>query len=335
MLRDIELDQVRSGATTALKNTWGNRYHPVIPTVKHNGGSITYSTSLVSVDITPFDEITLYVISRFLFAPVWLVKRWYEPVGMVGNEGYVDDMIRSWVRLGLVWMEQEVTGSYLRPTHALFQMFQQPPYHYCNIPFNMLTHTIAEEEIMHAVMSGRHPILDREPTMPRMSHLGFEGEMSGTNVLAENDFRNPTLLKDPQAIDDAEVAIQNGILAGQRITKELQDFSWFVISKRVDRTGVVKRDFKFHIPDLVIPVPRDSQGHPRSVAIEVELTNKRAVNYEETMQRYANNNRFGSVYWLCRDDNIASALREAHAKVGGTGTCRTYLMEVEVPYPDF
>lgn len=327
-------ESILSGTKHAQINTWGGRYNKTVPSITRNGSVITYSTSLVSVDISAFDEIVLTIIMKFLFVPVWLVKQFYQSeIKMVGNEDYVDEMVHKWIKLGIVWKESEVTGQYLRPTYALFQMFQQPPYRYCNIPFNTLRHTICEEKVMFDVMSGASEIIEKEKVMPRVSELGFEGKLSGTNVIAEEDFRNPSLFGEYRKIMDVEYGVNEGMKRGSKVTPELQDFRYFNIVKKVDNTGNVKSDFKFHVPDLIIPVIRD-KGKPMSIAIEIELSNKR-VNYVESMERYKDNNKFGVVYWLCATPQIATYLREAYEQVGGTGSCRTELLEFIIPFPEF
>lgn len=120
---------------------------------------------------------------------------------------------------------------------------------------------------------------------------------------------------------------------GETITPELLNFNQFVLVKKIDNTGTVKKDFSFHIPDMILPMTR-LKGVPRSIAIEVELTNKRYA-YEETMTRYKDNNKFGTVYWLCNSPNISASLRNAHDLVGGTGACKTVLMEFVIPAPEF
>ena len=333
-MRDLKPDEILAGTKNAMENTWGNRYNKVMPAVKKEGAKITYSTSTVSVDITPFDEIILTIIMKFMFAPVWLIKQFYSyEFSIAGSDSMVDELIDKWIQLGIVWKEADVTGQYLRPTYALFQMFRQDPYPYHNLPFNTLRHTICEEKVMFEVMFGSSEIVKKEKVMPRISELGFDFKLSGTNIISEEDFRNPTLYKDYDKIVRIEREINEGMEKGVKVTPELLDFRMFNIVKKVDNTGIVKNDFKFHIPDLIIPVIRDN-GHPQSIAIEIELTNKRA-NYIETMERYKDNNKFGVVYWLCNEESIANAIREAYEEVGGTGSCRMELLEFVVPSPNF
>lgn len=332
-MKNLTPDFILNGTKNAQKNTWGGRYNKITPAIRMFGSNMVLSTSIDRVEINAFDEIILTIIMKFLFAPIWLIKQWYDgSLGMVGNESYVDEMIENWINIGIVWKESDVTGQYLRPTYALFQLFDVPPYKYCNIPFNTLRHTISEEQMMFEVMSGTSQICKREKTTKRISELGFTGELQGTNIISEEDFRNP--FQTYQQIMDVENKIEKEIKAEAKITEELRDFRNFSIVKKVGNTGEIKDDFKFHVPDLIIPVPRD-KGKPMSIAIEVELSNKRAINYVETMNRYRDNNRFAVVYWFCSSMTTATAIRDAYIESGGTGTCRTELMEWVLPSPKY
>ena len=52
-MKDLTPDFINNGIKNAQNNTWSDRYTNVMPAVKFNGATITYSTSLKSVDITP------------------------------------------------------------------------------------------------------------------------------------------------------------------------------------------------------------------------------------------------------------------------------------------
>lgn len=329
-------DEIIVGTKSAQANTWGNRYNYVVPSIKKEGATITFSTSDVSLQINSFDEIILTIIIKFLFMPVWLIKKCYgESIGIAGFED-IDIKINNWIKVGIISKEDSVTGQYVRPTYALFTLFGLDPYPYTSIPFNTLTHTISEEKVMFDIMAGNSDIIKRENIkIPRMSELGFEPYRIGTNVIAEGDFRNP-ILYTQNGIDElnrVENEINQGIINGVNFTPELENFRYFIIAKKINSTGIPKKDYLFHLPDLVIPLPRIN-GKSKSIAVEVELTNKR-VNYEESLNRYKNNNKYGAVYWLCNSSAIVQSLKAAYEAVGGTGDCRMMLSEFVIPSPDF
>lgn len=325
---------IEEGVKRAQLSTWGNKYNPVVPSIKKEGENIYLSTNDTTVILNSFDEITLTILVKFLFVPIWLVKQFYSSGSITFYN--IDEKINSLVKVGLIWIEDSVTGRYLRPTYALFNLFGLNPYNYTNIPFNTLTHTISEEKAMFDIMSGLSPIIEKEQIkLPRVSELGFSPNKKGTNVIAEEDFRNPTLFTE-QGINDlnkVENAINKGILNKQKITPELQDFKYFTIVKKVANTGRFKKDYSFHIPDLVIPIPRDN-GKSKSIAVEVELTDKR-VDYKESLLRYKDNNKFGVVYWLCNSSAIATSLKNAYKEIGGCGSCKVVLQEFVIPSPEF
>lgn len=306
-----------------------------MPDIKKENNIIKLSNSNISVNIDSFDEIILTIILKFLFCPVWLIKQFYQTWMIAGIEN-PENKINEWVEIGIVWKEAAVTGQYVRPTYLLFKLFGEKPETFYNIPFNTLTHTISEQKVMFDIMSGKSEILKREKVLPRISELGFEDNILGTNILTESDFRNPKLFKQEgiKELSETENKINECIKNKINITPELLNFNQFVLVKKINNSGIIKKDYSFHIPDLIIPLVRNN-GNPKSIAIEVELTNKRSLAYEETMNRYKDNNKFGSVYWLCNSPYIYESLRNAFESVGGTGTCKTVLMEFVVPSPEF
>ncbi len=333
---ELDRDAIASGILEARRNTWGSQYHPTVPTIRKEGAVIKIIDGETVVEINSFDEIVLTIIMKFCFCPIWLVKQFYGTDSIISGYGGVEAKIRSWIRVGLVYAQNAVTGAYIRPTYQLFKLFDEAPYPYTAIPFNMLTHTITEEHVVFEIMTGRSKIVQRERKclLPRVSELGFDDDPNGTNVLAEEDFRNPKLYTEEGLVElsATENAINNGMRTGAVVTPELKDFRQFVLVKKVDKTGVIKKDYKFHVPDLIIPCLRE-MGRPKSIAIEMELSNKRS-GYVETMQRYKDNNKYGSVYWMCSRPETLSALRDAYSQVGGTGSTKTYLMEYVVPTPE-
>lgn len=342
-MRELSKEDCIRGTEEAQLNTWGNRNSSVLPSFEMNGANLIVSGGGETISLNKFDEIILTIIVKILLCPIWLVKYFYkvQSGGILFDESSIDDKINSLVKMGLVWKQGEVTGVYIRPTYALFELFGEPKKRFEDIPFNTLTHTICEAKVMFEIMTGISDVCKREREevgflTPFFSELGFpNGEELGTNVLVEDDFRNPNQFywKNVGLLDDVNRKIEDQIKSGAAITEELKDFRNFVLIKKVDSTGNVKKDYKFHIPDLIIPQPRNN-GKPRSIAIEIELTNKGYTAYEETMERYKDNNRYGAVYWLCRNMTIANNLRIAFKNIGGCGKTRMILSAFKVPTPN-
>lgn len=334
-------ESIAAGVFQAKANTWGSRYHPTYPSIVSEGAIIRLVDGNLSMELNAFDEIVLSVILKFCFCPVWLIKQFYDSADSGGlilfDKDVAESKINDWITFGLVWKEVAITGEYVRPTYQLFKLFAEQPGSYTNIPFNMLTHTIVEEHMMFEVMTGRSPICERErklgTLLPRVSELGFEDDPEGTNVIGEEDFRNPNLYTPAGILElsQAEHDINNAIKNGAQFSPELENFRLFTSVKKVNNTGNIRTDYKFHVPDLVIPCLRKN-GRPQSIAIEMELSNKRG-GYEETMERYKDSNRFGVVYWMCSQQATVVSLRNAFQAVGGTGSTRCVLMEYTIPYP--
>lgn len=329
-------DFIKAGAKGATETTYGNRYHSEIPDVKMEDDGLHLGVGTSFSIITSLDETILTILVKFLFCPIWLIKQMYYSVSELYDEAWVEETINSWISVGIAWKEPSVTGQYLRPTYALFNLFGMDPYPYVDIPFNTLTHTIGEEKVFFDILNGISEIVKMEEIVtPRISELGFPPDKSGTNAIIECDFRNPKLFQQDgiDEINYVENAILQGIKDGSSITPELEDFKYFVEVKKINSTGSVKRDYKFHIPDLVIPIPRN-KGLPQSIAVEVELSNKTAINYQESIIRYKDSKKYGSVYWLCRNGKIAQAIRQAFDDQGGAGSTKMTLLEFTVPFPE-
>ena len=166
----LDSEFIMSGTKIAQSNTWQNRYNSTIPNIEKQGEIIKLTYSDIVSDIDYFDEIVLTIIIKFLFCPIWLIKKFYNCSSFIGNEDYCINKINNWIKLGLIWQESSVTGLYVRPTYALFELFGEKPYKYTNIPFNMLTHTICEEWVMFSVMSGISDIVkaNKNILLPRI-----------------------------------------------------------------------------------------------------------------------------------------------------------------------
>lgn len=331
-MRDKGPEIALPNMANALRSTWSHASSAPIPAIRAvSGTSMVVSTSVSQVEINPFDESVLHVLVTYLFIPLWLVRQWYStPMQTHGSED-ADARVRGWVQVGLVGLEPDVTGTYLRPTKTLLEMFQMPKTKWVPIPFNTLRHTICVEHLAWMIMNGIGPLQAVEKPLPRMGDLGFTGPLSGADVLGEPDFRNPNLTRSYQNLLEGERAIEAGARAGLSITEEFKDFSRFAIVQQVAQTGVVAKDFKLHLPDLVVPIPREG-GKPRSVAVELELSNKR-VNYQESIKRYRDCIKYGSVHWYCATAQIAVAIRDAWKAVGGSGSVRMHVFEFAIPTP--
>lgn len=76
----------------------------------------------------------------------------------------------------------------------------------------------------------------------------------------------------------------------------------------------------FHIPDLVVKRPRDADGTPRSIAVEIELNQKSYDRYMETLMAYKiDNHIYEKVVWVTTSSSIARVLTEIADKIGLEG----------------
>jgi hypothetical protein len=333
-----DIDSLSSMNKNSTKNTWYN-YNNSIPNITKTDSYLLVKTDSAEVYIDRFQEIILLIINNFLFAPVWLVRKWFESKTLISDLS-PDDIMISWIKTGLIWQEISITGTYLRPTYLLFKLFNRKIENFTEIPFNQLTHTISEEEVCFNVMVGEKTFYLNQKLnsiyIPSYSPLGLKTTLEtklSTNILNEANFRSVQLyLKNNiDMINNTEHKIQEEIEKGQNITSEFHDFTKFIIVKKINNKGNIK-DYEFHIPDLIIPIPR-LKGKAQSIAIEVELSNKGLSRYIHTLNKYKDNNRFGYVVWLVKNGSIAQNLRIAYQKTNGLGQTKMLINEFEIPYP--
>lgn len=73
----------------------------------------------------------------------------------------------------------------------------------------------------------------------------------------------------------------------------------------------------YHVPDLVVSRPRDEDGKPQSIAVEVELANKPLAAYERALQAYRYDSLiYGKVVWVVKSRGAARKIQEAARKLG-------------------
>lgn len=73
----------------------------------------------------------------------------------------------------------------------------------------------------------------------------------------------------------------------------------------------------YHVPDLVIKRPRNEDGSPNSIAVEVELANKPIASYERTLNAFKYDSLiYGKVVWVVKSRGAARKIQEAAKKIG-------------------
>jgi hypothetical protein len=95
---------------------------------------------------------------------------------------------------------------------------------------------------------------------------------------------------------------------GAELEEEMADM--FVVYGYGGKTGE-------HVPDLVIKRPRDENGQPQHIAIELELTPKSLLDWKRILRSYRNNGQmFDKVYYITPSKSIANRILKADEEVG-------------------
>lgn len=88
------------------------------------------------------------------------------------------------------------------------------------------------------------------------------------------------------------------------------EYFWVLYPKDVNRGA-------FHVPDLVVKRPRNIDGTPESIAVEIELSHKGFEAYLSTLKTFQEDDRiYKKVIWVCRNKATAKQLEQAAKEVG-------------------
>ena len=325
MSQKSQLDLLEIQDQDAVKNTY-YRYPKVTPHLVKYPDKLEVKTIDYSVYLKKIDEVILYIIARFRWAPAWLAQQWFEVYGL---DGYIQ--IDRWIKVGLVWAEAGTMGVYIRPTHFLFELMDIAEDKWSDVPFNLYNHTCAEMQIVFDVMMGNHKseiwhFIKKSQCLPVYHPLGIQvKDDMGTSIFVEEEYRSSI---NPTTVKEAQDKLIQSIRMRQRFTEEFNDLSLFTLVSN-DYTGNNKEGVYTKRPDLVIPAIRTENGQPQSWAIEMELTKK--WKYDKIMNLYKNNLVYGYVLYLCGNNNIVESVKRAYQEAGGLGTTRLFVAPWAAP----
>lgn len=310
----------------AVKNTY-YRYPKVTPHINKYPTYIEVKTMNNRVELHKLDEVVLYIITRFRWAPAWLIQQWFEVYQV---DGY--SQIEKWIQVGLVWAETGTMGVYIRPTLILFDLMKIDETDFIPVPFNLYNHTCAEMQIVFDVMMGNPQseiwyFIKNSQCLPTYHPLGIQVQNdTGVPIFTEEEYRGS--IKADKLREGQDKLIQS-IRMRKRFTEEFQDYSLFTLA--TEDSDKNKEGIYTQRPDLVIPALRTESGQPQSWAIEMELTAKTDRRYEKVMQSYKNNLVYGYVLYLCGNNNIVEKVKKAYADAGGLGTCKLFVAPWTAP----
>lgn len=322
-----DLDILAMQNSEEVKNTF-YRYPRITPHINKFTDHLEIKTIDDTAELYKIDEIVLFIISDFKFAPVWLIQQWYEDFG---KNGY--DVVKNWIKVGICWAEANSMGVFIRPTKFLLDLMTVDNKEYVDIPFGLLNHTCAEEQIVFDVMMGNpkselwYNIRQNDVLLPCYHPLKLQvPDDKGTIVIREEHFKVNHYKQDEIKAKQDEL-IRSLKSATTPYTLEFQaddkgNFPYFTLVGWTDDNKMSTQK-----PDVVVPIPR-VDGKPQSCSIELELTAKNPDKYDQIMKNYKNNLVFGKLFYLCGNSRIADLVITAYKKVGGLGSCRLFI----VPY---
>lgn len=316
-------DLLRLQDAEVVRNSF-YRHPKVTPNIEKYSDHIVVKTIDNSCELYKLEEVILYIIADFKFAPVWLVQQWFD---IYHRNDYFQSIL-DWIEVGLVWTETTSMGVYVRPTKFLLDLFQIENDNYIAVPFGLLNHTVSEEQMIFDLHMGNKKsemwqIIKEKELLPVYHPLGItcNGEV-GTLALRETHFRLNRY--DTKELVSRDREIMSEIESGAKFTTEFSDFTAFPIVSVYGKKVIVQT------PDVIIPLPR-KDGKAQSFAIEIELSPKTKQKYEQIMQNYKDNIKFGTLLYFCGTARIAKMVRDAFDVVGGLGSCELYLLPYTPP----
>lgn len=324
-MKKSQLDLLEIQDQEAVKNTY-YRYPKVTPHLTKYEDRLEVKTIDDVATLRKLDEVVLYIIARFRWAPAWLIQQWFEVYQV---DGY--SQIDKWIRVGIAWAETGSFGVYIRPTYFLFEMMDIHDTKFTPVPFNLFNHTCAEMQIVFDVMMGNPKseiwyFIQNSECLPTYHPLGIKAvNDSGVPILIEDEYKSSL---NPSIVKEAQDALIQSIRMKQRFTAEFQNYSLFTLVSN-DYSGNNKEGVFTKRPDLVIPAFRTPDGKAQSWAIEMELTPK--FNYDKIMELYKNNLVYGYVLYLCGNNTIVEKVKKAYKKAGGLGTCKLFVAPWTAP----
>ena len=320
-----------------ILNTRQKRYNNIRFSSEVVEGKLVLKSEEGTLELSIFDEIVLQIICKFKFCPLWLAKQWYETQLSLINDD--TSMIRKMIDYGLVYEFPSAVSVFLMPTNRLASLLGVELGAFTNPPYNTLTHTISEEQVLFECLSGQANYLGDAPKVPFVSSLGLGKLEEGCYTIPESDYsvRTKYFNDHIEEFNDQEAILASEMLQGKVITTPDLKQSKLTIHKKID---VDKYDIK--VPDLAVLAPRkvvNGIAMPQSIALEVELTCKGINAYIDILELYWDNLRYGTVVYLVNDERTKGCLLEAdkivkarHQDEADSRTCKLLINEFVVPY---
>ena len=302
-------------------------YRQNLPSINKKDGIINLSTTNNTIKIGEIEEPIFLIIAEYTFMPIWLVEKF------ISNNPVKEDIkkvIKSWLDIDIIWIDKNIAGEFIRPTYLLYEFLNKKNNRFTQIPFNMLTKYIVEQNIIFETMLGiNNPINKtlKHLFLKKYSPFGLE-KTKGTNIIYNSQIVSPKALKISgyENIENINRLVIENDKQGR--SYEFKDFrAWTIIKKENDLKDINK-DFKLHSPDLIIP-----STNKNSIAIEIELANRGVKHYYNILNIFKENKIYKNIVFLCSSFTIYSNIRLAYEDIKREGEMLEdiYLFDLDIP----
>lgn len=214
---------------------------------------------------------------------------------------------------------------FLTDAGMLISGFDLPKVTESRITYTMLPHQYAVNHIAANLWGAGINILNEED-YPRKNRVDLLGkEQYGDYVVSEQEIQSsfgklklfskadvylPTLKASiDRKVDQWREA--GGVDFGPSPEFQLgNEYMWAIYPPSVVKLA-------YHVPDLVVARPRNSDGTPNSVAVELEIQNKPVESYRKALTAYRySSHTFKQVVWVCQKASSAKKIRDLAKELG-------------------
>lgn len=313
---------------SSLKNM--QFYRQNLPNISKKDGLIKISTKEEFIIVGDIEESIFLILIEYTFIPVWLLDQMLSN-NIVNKD--LKDTINSWLNIGIIWIDRNIAGEFVRPTYLLYEILNQKNNKFVKIPFNMLTKYITEQNIVFETLVGLDNCINntlKSVFIEKHSPFGLDVKSNGTNIVYNNQLTTPKalILSGYENIDNIHKLTLKSYK--DKTSYEFKDFRAWTVIKKVGDFKNINKDFKLHLPNLVIP-----SINKNNIAIEIELANRGVKHYVNVLEMYKNNIIYKNILFLCSSFTICSNIRSAYdiVKKEEEITENIYLLDLNVPSP--
>lgn len=338
--------KINKANESEIYNTWYLSSN-ITPSFVIEDGVIIAKTIEKEIIIDKTLECLLRTLCIFSYCPIWYFENQMSDKKYVENEDWLYDLMS----LNIIFAENLTNGVFLRPTANLYRLFKEPYKPYKTIPYNMLTHDMSKFDIYFQCLYGCQKdiigILKDRKITDKIYNAGLICSNANRDYSVIEMFEGDDGNYDLEEFDSIKIIDESNIKIHKSNIERITHIENLIIEDmrkgKIETYELLNYDALFasnvncnkeivlQFPDLIIPIKRNSDFSPNSIAIEVEITCKGYDHYLQNVAKYKNNLKYGVVIWFVNDIRTKARIYQAYKEIGGTGYTQTYILNYTTP----